>query len=90
VSGVNARAPLWQPTLMNAFEPFGVGGYSAILLGQKVPFERVSSPSESERSVWSDRRRRWQEAARRAMTVKEALAVVRSPKWKWVSPQHAA
>ena len=86
----NGPSPLWQPTLMNAFEPFGVGGYSAILLGQKVPFERVSSPSESERSVWSDRRRRWQEAARRAMTVKEALAVVRSPKWKWVSPQHAA
>jgi tryptophan halogenase len=85
----NGPTPLWQPTLMDAFDLFGVGGYSALLLGQKVPFHRAAAPTESEQRLWADRRRQWDEAARRAMTVKEALAVVRSPKWKWIAPQRA-
>ena len=85
----NGPTPLWQPTLMDAFDPFGVGGYAALLLGQKVPFHRVVEPSEVERRLWAQRRRDWEDAARRAMTVQEALAVVRSPNWKWLAPTHA-
>jgi tryptophan halogenase len=80
----NGPSPLWQPTLMDAYDPFGVGGYSTLLLGQKIPFRQASQVSDTERAAWADLRRRWLESARRAMTVKEALAVVRSPKWKWI------
>jgi tryptophan halogenase len=86
----NGPTALWQPTMLDAYDPFGVGGYSALLLGQKVPFHRTWEPPEAERRLWSEKLRLWDESARRAMTVKEALAVVRSPKWKWLTPHHAA
>jgi tryptophan halogenase len=79
----NGPTPLWQPTMMDAFDLFGVGGYSTLLLGQKVPFHRTFTPSESEQRLWSEKRRQWHDAAKRAMTVKEALQTIRSPKWRW-------
>jgi tryptophan halogenase len=85
----NGPTPLWEPTMMDRFEPFGVGGYAVLLLGQKVPFHRVAPPTEADRRLLSERRRQWDDAARRAMTVKEATAVVRSPKWKWLAAQSA-
>ena len=83
----NGPTSLWAPTLFEPFEAFGPGGYAALLLGQKVPLQRTYAPTEREAALWAERRRKWDEAARRALTVKEALAAIRSPKWKW---QHAA
>jgi tryptophan halogenase len=79
----NGPGSLWSPTMFDAFESFGSGGYAALLLGQKVPFQRTHEPTERERALWAERRRKWDEAARRAMTVNEALAAIRSPKWRW-------
>ena len=86
----NGPTSLWQPTMMESFHPFGVGGHAAVLLGQAVPFVRTSTATDSERKLWAQRVRQWDESARRAIAVKEALAVVRSPKWRWVTPQSAS
>ena len=79
----NGPSLLWQPTLMDPYDPFGIGGYSVLLMGQGVAFDRAGPDSESDRRLWAERLRQWDGAARRGMTVGDALAVVRSPKWRW-------
>ena len=80
----NGPTSLWGPTLLDSFDSFGLGGYATLLLGQKVPFDRTHGATDREAALWADRRRKWDEAARRAMTVKEALDAIRSPRWKWM------
>jgi tryptophan halogenase len=80
----NGPAPYWVSTLFTGNDQFGFAGYAALLMGQQVPFRKTHLPSESERRTWQARRQRNKEAALRAMTVKETLDLLHSPKWKWV------
>jgi hypothetical protein len=48
-----------------------------------VPYRKAYIPTESEQRIWNIARQRNKEAAMRGLTIKETLAVVRSPKWKW-------
>jgi tryptophan halogenase len=79
----NGPSGLWRPTMLDSFDPFGTGGYATLLLGQKVPYQRTHEPSAEEIETWRRLRQGWDQAAAKAMTVKEALEVVRSPRWKW-------
>ena len=64
----------------------GVSGYATLLTGMRVPYRRTYTPTDRERKFWDDRRQQLRKAAGAAMTVKEALAAVRSPKWRWADP----
>jgi tryptophan halogenase len=74
----------WQPTLFDPFDPFQQIGYVALLVGQKVPYHTNYRATERELRIWENQQQQYQQAAVRAMSVKEALAAIRSPKWKWV------
>jgi tryptophan halogenase len=75
--------PFWEPTLFDPFDPFKMIGYIALLQGQKVPYQRTYTPSDKELKICDAQRQKYKEAAQRALTVKEALAAIRSPSWRW-------
>jgi tryptophan halogenase len=81
----NGPSIMWgKELLLDSFDSFGLHGYSTMLLGMKVPYRRTHEPTQKEWEIW----RAWQEAmkqrALRALGVKETLAAIRRPGWKWV------
>ena len=76
--------PFWVQTLFSPFEAIGIAAYFALLVGQRVPFRKSREISSNEMTLWNARRRANREQAMKAMTVKEALETIRSPKWKWI------
>ena len=80
----NGPNTFWAPGLFGPFEAFGMAGYLAMLVGQQVPHRRVREAPDQERRVWEQYRQKNRETALKAMTVKDALAAIRSPKWNWV------
>lgn len=79
----NGPSPYWANTLFTGNDQFGFAGYTALLMGQQVPFRKTYIPTESERRFWETRRQKNKEAALRAMSVKETLDVLHSQKWTW-------
>jgi tryptophan halogenase len=79
----NGPTSHWAPTLFDPFDPFQQIGYVAMLVGQKVPYRASYRATAEEMRIWETQRRHHQEFALRAMTVKEALAAIRQPKWDW-------
>lgn len=76
-------SPFWAPSLVDSANQFEIGGYLTLLVGQQVPYRKPYMPSESEQRIWNMARQKNKEAAMRGLTIKETLATVRSPKWKW-------
>jgi tryptophan halogenase len=79
----NGPTRLWEQTVLDHEDQFGVGGYYTLLVGQKVPFRRTREPTEAEISIMNARRRRNREVARQALTVRAALDLIHSPQWEW-------
>jgi tryptophan halogenase len=79
----NGPSAMWEPTLFDEFDGFKTGGYAALLVGMRVPYERTHTPSDAELRLWEAKRRAFKEGALRAMTVREALGVIRDPRWRW-------
>jgi tryptophan halogenase len=82
----NGPSTVWGKTLLEQNDTFGLGGYLALLMGQKVPYRRTHTPTDDEIKGIQAWRARNREAAVRAMTVKEALAAIRTPGWTWKVP----
>ncbi len=80
----NGPAPYWGSMLFPGHDQFGLAGYFALLIGQRVPFRKSYAAADWEKRIWESRRQRNRQAALAAMTVKEALDVLNSPKWTWV------
>jgi tryptophan halogenase len=70
-------------TLLNQLSQFGLEGYWALLIGQKVPYNRPYVPSEQERATWRQIQQAFQAKAVAGVSVKEALTLVRSPTFQW-------
>jgi len=85
-------AGTWGPLMVDPLCGFGPNGYLTILVGQKVPHKRPYTPPEPERAVWNNLRRQNAEAARKAMTVAEALRAlgVANVPVAAAGPSHAA
>ena len=85
-------AGTWGPLMVDPLCGFGPNGYLTILVGQKVPHKRPYTPPEPERAVWNNLRRQNAEAARKAMTVAEALRAlgVANVPLAAAGPSHAA
>jgi tryptophan halogenase len=64
---------MWGPLLTDHIDGFGTKGYLMLLVGQKVPHKRHHAPAPQEAAAWASIKRQHVEAARTAMTVKEAL-----------------
>jgi len=65
------------------FDQFRIGGYVTLMTGMKVPYQKTFIPSREEMSRFDQMRARLRSAAAKAITVRDALAVVRSARWRW-------
>jgi tryptophan halogenase len=72
-----------QQTLLSRLSQFGLEGYWSLLLGQKVPYQRPYVPSPRERETWRQIQQAFKAKAEAGVSVKDALAVVRSPEFHW-------
>ncbi len=62
---------------------FGIEGYLVMLVGNGVPYRARHRPGVQELGIWKRYLAENAANARAAMTVTEALACVRDPRWKW-------
>lgn len=82
----NGPTPLWEPTLIDSANQFGLAGYFAMLVGQCVPYRKTHTPVEAEWNAWNSARRDYRTRAQAGFSVAESLAMIRSPQWQWPSP----
>ena len=80
----NGPASYWARTLFEEHDQFGFAGYATLLMGQQVPFRKTRTPTDAEWKTWERFRQKNKDAALRAMTVKDSLDAIHSPKWTWV------
>ena len=86
----NGPSLLATDILIDKFDQFGLTGYYAMLLGQRVPHDAPHEPTAAERAAWSQRATAIDQVVRSGVPVAEALSAVRSPGWKWEPSMVAA
>ncbi len=62
---------------------FGIEGWLVHLVGNSHPYRNRHIATKEERMIWNRHRASYSEIAQRSYDVKEALAVVRDPRWQW-------
>ena len=72
-----------RQTLLDPLSQFGLEGYWSLLIGQKVPIKRPYIPSPRERDIWRQIQQTFKNKALTAVDIKEALALIRSPGFRW-------
>jgi tryptophan halogenase len=73
----NGPSAVHQTTMLRQMNSFGIEGYLAVLVGQRVPYRRVQEPSADEREIWRRHCAQLAATARNGFTVREALDLVR-------------
>lgn len=69
--------------------PFGLDGYFAILIGQKVPHERPFQPGPEESRLWEQKRARHRQLAKQGMTMPEVATALADPAaWQKIRAVH--
>ena len=61
----------------------GLAGYLAMLVGNRTPHEVYYQPLPAERATWKQILVEFENEAGQGLTVGEALALIRSPRWRW-------
>ncbi len=79
----NGPSALFRNTLLDPADPFGVEGYLAMLVGQKVPYRKTYVMTDQDRTVWNSLRQRIAGIADRAVGIEEALLQLKSPTQRW-------
>jgi tryptophan halogenase len=74
---------LWRKTLLDPNDSFGMEGYLSMLVGQQVPYKNRYQPSAEERQNWQRIQQAIHNKVATAFTVRDALAIIRSPTWRW-------
>lgn len=62
---------------------FQLDGFYTLLLGQKVPHERLHNPSPSDHAKFEQLRVRNAVVGKSGLTIPEAFAFIRHPNWTW-------
>jgi tryptophan halogenase len=62
---------------------FGLEGYLVMLIGNRVPYRARHTPTAAERERWQIHCAQLRATARTGMDVREALACIRHPAWRW-------
>ncbi|MBK1834961.1 tryptophan 7-halogenase [Roseibacillus ishigakijimensis] len=70
-------------SLKSTQNDFGLEGYLVMLLGNRVPHHKPYHPTEEEWRHWKTHLATNEAKARSGLTVAEALAYVRDPRWQW-------
>jgi tryptophan 7-halogenase len=71
--------------LQNTGSQFGIEGFLVLLVGQKIPYRNHHTPTTAELDFIAARRAQFKSEAATALDVKEALAFIRHPQWRWYS-----
>jgi tryptophan halogenase len=79
----NGPTALGRELLPTTGNNFGIEGHLAMLVGNRVPYRRRLAISGAERAAWNARRAGFAAEAKAGLDVKEALAVLRNPLWRW-------
>lgn len=79
----NGPCPYWSEMLFNQNDQFRYAGYTAMLIGQCVPFRRPHVPSPAEQEIWQRHRARNRATAAAALTVRQTLDIIHAPNWQW-------
>lgn len=80
----NGPTGFWGPTLLdNPHDPFTISGYITLMTGMKVPYRNTAQVPLADHVAFERRRQTYKDIALQAFSVREALAAIRSPQWKW-------
>jgi len=80
----NGPSGFWGPTLLNnPHDQFAFSGYATLLTGMKVPYRKTWQAPAGDAAVFEQRRNLYKQMAEQAFGVREALAAIRSPQWRW-------
>ena len=79
----NGPSDVGRLTLLSPFDQFTMDGWLTLLVGQKVPAARKFVPTTAEAELWAKLRAHIRLRGQQAFSIPEALAAVRSPRWKW-------
>jgi tryptophan halogenase len=69
---------------------FGLEGHLVMLLGNRVPFRKQHLVTAAEQQRWNNRRAQFSAQASAGMNIREALAYIRHPTWRWNAEAPAA
>jgi hypothetical protein len=69
--------------MLRADNSFGIEGYLAMFVGQKLPYRKKHRPSPAELNTWEKHRAEHDAVGRRGYTVSEGLGLIRRPDWRW-------
>jgi tryptophan halogenase len=73
--------------LSNHETQFGIEGYLVQLVGNKVPYRNVHTPTDAEVQFVNHVRNQNRIMAKQGLTVAESLAIIRHPNWRWNAEQ---
>jgi tryptophan halogenase len=80
----NGPDGFWGKTLLsNPHNQFGIGGYFTLLIGMKVPFRKTFKFTTADLAACRQRWDSYAGHARRGLTVRQTLAAIRAPGWRW-------
>ncbi len=69
--------------LQSKTNQFGIEGFLVMLVGNRVPYRNCHMASRAEWQIVNQRRAQFKAAAQLGLDVKQALACVRHPNWRW-------
>jgi tryptophan halogenase len=78
----NGPSTMFRNDLIDPRDQFGVEGYLALLIGQKVPC-RGYQPGQEERAIWQQIRSGWARKASRGIGVAQALTILSEEGFGW-------
>jgi tryptophan 7-halogenase len=79
----NGPSALANNYVLSPQNPYGVEGYAALLVGQKVPHRRQGRVASSDLTGWRKHAREHASIAQCGLSVREGLDYIRRPDWKW-------
>jgi len=79
----NGPSSLGKTTLLNANNPYGLEGYFALLVGQKVPHAKPYAAPAAEARSMEGHRRDFLTRAKLGLDVRQTLDWIRRPGWTW-------
>ncbi len=79
----NGPSVLAASTLPGGRAIYGLDGHFAMMAGQQVPWARMPSHTTAEQVAWMRVSEHFKGLAANSLDVKQTLAAVRAPDWKW-------
>ena len=86
----NGPGTFHRATLLDSLDQFSLEGYWSLLIGQKVPVKYPYVPSPAERETWRRIQNAFKAKAEAAVSIPEALALIRSPGFRWPPTLYSA